>query len=123
MWAKKDKMVSFDEVKERMQKCEKDFDQGAFDVAPAFFRVQLQATNLPVDDLCNIHTFSAHLIAACCYQVPNPKDDWVNDRVNLYFVDGDILPLMVAENYLSARPSIGRGEITPEQQEKNQKVG
>lgn len=41
------------------------------------------------------------------FKVP-AKEKWMNDRVNTYFVDADILPLFVQENYLSSRPAPNR---------------
>ena len=68
-------------MKARIDKSGKDFDLGPFDVVPNFFK------SIP----------------------PAPvgrANDWLGDRQNLYFVDSDLIPLFIQENYLHARPFI-----------------
>jgi replication factor C subunit 1 len=78
MFRKANKSVSFEDVKARIERSGKDFDLGPFDVVPGFFR--------PIP--------------------PAPagkKNDWIGDRQNMYFVDSDIIPLFIQENYPHGR--------------------
>ena len=82
LFRKTNTAVGFDQVKQRMDTAGKDFDLGAFDVVPELFK--------PVPPA-----------------IPGSKGaDWISERQNRYFVDSDIIPLFVAENYLHAKPHI-----------------
>ena len=81
MWRKSSSSIGFDQVKQNIDTSGKDFDLGAFDVVPDLFK--------PVPPT-----------------LPGQPNDWIGDRQNKYFVDKDIIPLFVADNYLHAKPHI-----------------
>lgn len=73
--------VTFDQVKARLDSGQKDLTLGAFDVVPMLFR--------PVQVTLPGHRPS----------------EWIDDRINYYFVDSDIVPLFIFENYLHYKPT------------------
>lgn len=77
MWKAGSDTASFSAIKQRLDSNGKDFDLGPFDVIGELF------------------------------SKPNTSDkNWVNQRLNKYFVDGDMVSLMVAENYASMKPRL-----------------
>jgi len=76
--------VTFEQVKQRIETSQKDLTLGPFDVAPMLFR--------PVT------THPPGSMAAA------KSGEWLDDRINMYFVDSDLLPLFVFEAYPSYRP-------------------
>jgi len=80
MWRKGAKTIGFDQVKSRMTVSAKDFDLGAFDVVPELFK------GIPPQS--------------------SSTTDWISERTNLYFMDADIIPLFIQDNYLRARPAL-----------------
>jgi hypothetical protein len=58
---------------------------------------------------------------------PQPSEvtntHWLDERLNQYFVDADIIPLFVQENYLHARPYLAAEANTPANEELRRRVG
>ncbi len=51
-------------------------------------------------------------VAPAFFRRPDSRD-WINDRINKYFVSADMLPLFVQENYLSARVGLNPSSNVP----------
>ena len=76
MYKKTHRSLAYDGVLQGMAGGGKDFDTGAFDVIQAFFRDS------------------------------GKRAGWIDERSNLYFVDGSLVPLFIQEMYLKGKPRI-----------------
>ncbi|CEO97525.1 hypothetical protein PBRA_000870, partial [Plasmodiophora brassicae] len=50
--------------------------------------------------------------------VANAKSDWLSDRMDVYFVDSSLVPLMVQHSYVSAMPQLSPSEMSRPESER-----
>jgi replication factor C subunit 1 len=74
--------VTYDDAKRLSEAGSKDFEANPFELAPSFYR---RPDSGPSAEAAG---------------------GWVNERINRYFVGADLLPLLIQDNYLNARPVV-----------------